>query len=349
NNLHGLKFINYNNKSPQPGDKVIVAMSGGVDSSVSAYLLKRQGYLVEGIYMRNWDLVDDIGACTSDRDWSDVQKVCEQLEIPCNQINLTKEYWLNVFIKMIHDYENGITPNPDIICNREIKFGVFLDKCLNSSTSISQNENSTTWIATGHYARLEYNNLGRIKLLRGVDTLKDQSYFLSTVSEGKLKKVIFPIGNLYKTNVKSIAKELNLITASKPESMGVCFIGEKKKFSDFLEQFIHRKNGKILTIDGKVIGLFAYTIGQCVKINYLQERWFVLKINVEDNTLIVVPGSTNSLLYSKKLVAKDWIWIWNDLPKEILQIKCKIIEFDHNNNKHIIEFKESVRAIAPGQ
>ncbi|CAI2169086.1 7847_t:CDS:10 [Funneliformis geosporum] len=229
---------------------VIVALSGGVDSSVSAHLLKRQGYAVEGVYMRNWDTTDENGICTSDQDWKDVQTVCKQLDIPCKQFDFTKEYWSQVFIKMIEDYENGITPNPDVICNREIKFGWFLNKCLES---INGKDKKSTWIATGHYVQLERTDSGRVKLIRGTDIAKDQSYFLSTVAEEKLQRVLFPVGGLHKQKVKLIAREANLITCNKRESMGICFVGKKRRFSEFLEQYVVSKPGDIMTLDGTVI------------------------------------------------------------------------------------------------
>ncbi|RIA78799.1 tRNA-specific 2-thiouridylase [Glomus cerebriforme] len=295
-------------------------MSGGVDSSVSAYLVKKQGYIVEGVYMRNWDTTDESGVCTSDQDWKDVQTVCKQLDIPCKQFDFIKEYWLHVFTRMIEDYENGITPNPDVMCNREIKFGWFLDKCLGS---INNRDNENTWIATGHYVQLERTDSGRVKLIRGTDITKDQSYFLSTVAEENLQRVIFPVGGLYKKQVKSIAREANLETANKRESMGICFVGKKRKFSEFLEQYVVSKPGDIKTLDGTVIGqhrgLFSYTIGQRARIHYGPDRhvWFVLRKDIKNNSLIVVPGSTNPLLFSSKLVAKDWIWSWSEPPKGI--------------------------------
>ncbi|CAB4409945.1 unnamed protein product [Rhizophagus irregularis] len=347
---------------PHPGDKVIVAMSGGVDSSVSAYLLKRQGYIVEGVYMRNWDTTDESGVCTSDQDWKDVQTVCKQLDIPCRQFDFTKEYWLQVFTRMIEDYENGITPNPDVMCNREIKFGWFLDKCLGS---INGKDKENTWIATGHYVQLERTDSGRVKLMRGVDVTKDQSYFLSTVAEQNLQRVIFPVGNLHKKQVKSIAHVANLETANKKESMGICFVGKKRKFSEFLEQYVIPKSGDIKTLDGIIIGqhrgLFSYTIGQCARIHYGPDRWFVLRKDIKNNSLIVIPGSTNPLLFSSKLVAKDWIWSWGEPPKGIegginllTQLRyqqpaelCKVTR--RSDGKYIVEFSTPKRAITPGQ
>ncbi|CAG8440527.1 4017_t:CDS:2 [Acaulospora colombiana] len=265
-------------------------MSGGVDSSVSAYLLQRQGFTVEGVYMRNWDIADEKGECTSDQDWRDVQMVCDQLRIPCKQVDFTKEYWVHVFVKMIEDYESGVTPNPDITCNRKIKFGWFLDRCF---SSISERDKGLTWIATGHYVQSETTDSGRTKLLRGADPTKDQSYFLSTVHEEKLRNVIFPVGHLPKAEVKEIARKARLVVASKRESMGICFVGKKKTFSKFLEQYLVSKPGDVKTLDGVVIGQhngqFAYTIGQ--------------RARIHDKC--------------KGLVAKDWIWSWSEPPEGI--------------------------------
>ncbi|CAG8480471.1 30212_t:CDS:2, partial [Gigaspora margarita] len=227
------------------------------------------GYSVEGVYMRNWDTTDESGVCTSDQDWRDVQAVCKQLDIPCRHVDFTKEYWVKVFTKMIEDYENGFTPNPDIICNREIKFGLFLDKCLGSMFNAK-------WFATGHYVQVDHIH-DRVKLLRGVDSTKDQSYFLSAVPEEKLKWAIFPVGKLYKTQVKSIASNANLITANKQESMGVCFIGKKKKFAEFLKQYLVTKPGDIKTIDGRIIAQIRYRQSpvSCTVISRSNGRYFV--------------------------------------------------------------------------
>ncbi|CAG8437676.1 15519_t:CDS:10 [Acaulospora morrowiae] len=352
-------------------------MSGGVDSSVSAYLLQRQGFIVEGVYMRNWDIADEEGECTSDQDWQDVRMVCDQLKIPCRQVDFTKEYWVHVFVKMIEDYESGITPNPDITCNRKIKFGWFLDRCLNS---IPERDKSSTWVATGHYVQNEITDSGRIKLLRGADSNKDQSYFLSTVPEEKFRNVIFPVGHLLKKEVREIALKADLIVACKKESMGICFVGKKKTFSKFLEQYIVSKPGDVKTLDGVVIvkdfgnlgqhnGQFAYTIGQRARIND-KYKWFVHRRDSKENTLIAVPGSDHPAFFSKGLIAKDWIWSWNEPPEGIregvellgqvryrqypgmlfrFEIFLNINNSCRPDDSYIVEFQEPQWAIAPGQ
>ncbi|CAG8548842.1 5760_t:CDS:10 [Paraglomus brasilianum] len=306
---------------PRPGDRVIVAMSGGVDSSVCAYLLHKQEYNVEGVYMRNWDTVDEKSVCTGDQDWKDVQNVCKQIGIPCRMINFIKEYWIQVFTKAIDDYARGLTPNPDVMCNREIKFGRLLEKILGSS----HNDEDGIWMATGHYAQREVAPCGKIKLLRAVDSTKDQTYYLSTVPEEKLQRTIFPIGHLTKLQVRQIANEANLIIANKAESMGLCFVGEKNKFADFLGE------------------------------------WFVYQKDVENNSIIVVPGSTNILLFSRKLVARDWVWCWNKPPDGIEkgidllgQVRyrqvaepCKVTM--RSDFKYLVEFSVPIQAVAPGQ
>ncbi|RHZ48825.1 hypothetical protein Glove_541g29 [Diversispora epigaea] len=254
---------------------------------------------------------------------------------------------------MIEDYESGLTPNPDIVCNREIKFGWFLDRCLKS---ILEEKRSSTWIATGHYVKNEISESGRIKLLRGADPNKDQSYFLSAVLEEKFRNVIFPIGHMLKSDVKKTAYEAKLAVANKKESMGVCFVGKKKTFSEFLEQYLIGRPGDIKTLDGKIVGQHkgqhAYTIGQRARLHNGPSAWFVYKRNSKDNTLTVVPGS---------LIAKDWVWSWSEPPLgiedgvELLgQIRyrqdpvlCKVQL--RSDNKYFVEFKEPQWAIAPGQ
>jgi tRNA-uridine 2-sulfurtransferase len=232
--------------------KIILGMSGGVDSSVAAFLLLRQGYEVEGVYMRNWDIREESDTCNGDKDYEDVQKVCRQLDIQCHEVNFVKPYWNRVFGEFLVDYTNGKTPNPDIFCNKEIKFRCFLDYALNQRQGYM--------IASGHYVRTRGN-----QLLRGIDRTKDQSYFLSQVTFEALKHSLFPVGHLTKEEVRKYATSLGLVTANKKESMGICFIG-KRSFTQFIRQYVPHPSGEFLSLDGKILGehkgLCSYTIGQ---------------------------------------------------------------------------------------
>lgn len=351
-------------RDPKPGDSVILAMSGGVDSSVSAILLKQQGYNVQGIYMRNWDTADERGVCTSEEDYRDVRSVCQTLDIPCRRIDFTKEYWTQVFQKTIEDYENGVTPNPDIMCNREIKFGALLERCMSDVRADGRGE---TWFATGHYARIDRSN-NNVKLLRGIDSTKDQSYYLSSVDERAFSRVMFPLGELPKTKVKELALSHGLDSiVKKPESMGICFVGKRAKFADFLSQYIHATPGAAVDENGKVIGahrgLFAYTIGQGAHIHHGTHRWFVAGKDTTTNQLICVPGTDHPKLFANRLTARNWIWI-NGEPPELSQsnytieldgqvryrqpsLKCTVTK--KKDNIYAIEFHTLIRGIAPGQ
>ncbi|MCV2525635.1 MAG: tRNA 2-thiouridine(34) synthase MnmA, partial [Candidatus Lightella neohaematopini] len=236
--------------------KVIIGLSGGVDSSVSAWLLQQKGYYVEGLFMKNWEDDDNIYNCTSAQDLYDTEIVCKTLNIKLNIVNFSYEYWENVFKLCLVYYKLGYTPNPDILCNKEIKFKVFLNFALK--------ELRADYIATGHYVRsIIINN--NYSLLRGIDKNKDQSYFLYTINNDILRKVLFPIGNLTKLQVRSIANKINLSNANKKDSTGICFIG-KKKFSNFISRYLKSKSGIIKSTSGKILGnhngLIYYTIGQ---------------------------------------------------------------------------------------
>ncbi|MGL5536711.1 MAG: tRNA 2-thiouridine(34) synthase MnmA, partial [Aeromonas veronii] len=236
--------------------KVIVGMSGGVDSSVSAYLLQQQGYQVEGLFMKNWEEDDTDEYCSAAQDLADAKAVCDKLGMKLHTINFAAEYWDNVFEHFLEEYKAGRTPNPDILCNKEIKFKAFLE--------FAAEELGATYIATGHYVRRD-DSTGRPRLLRGLDTNKDQSYFLYTLSEKQVGQSLFPVGDLEKPEVRRIAEQLDLITAKKKDSTGICFIGERK-FKDFLAKFLPAQPGNIETVDGKVIGehqgLMYHTLGQ---------------------------------------------------------------------------------------
>ncbi len=285
---------------------VVVGMSGGVDSSVSALLLKQQGYNVIGLFMKNWDEKDDRGQCTAEQDYEDVRRVCSKIGIPYYTVNFTKEYMDNVFEAFIKDYEAGRTPNPDVLCNREVKFKPFL----RFAKSIGAD-----FIATGHYAQIRHEN-GKHYLLRAVDENKDQTYFLNQLNQAQLQDVLFPVGGLKKEQVREIAHQHGLITADKKDSTGICFIGERK-FREFLKGFIPAQRGDILTMDGKVVGQHEgsmyYTIGQRKGLNVggikgdEQGRWFVVKKDVKRN--IVYISHDESLLYRNGLTACQFNFI----------------------------------------
>ncbi|KAI9319082.1 tRNA methyl transferase [Dichotomocladium elegans] len=328
-------------------------MSGGVDSSVTAALLKKQGYDVQGIYMRNWDTSDERGVCTSQQDWQDVQQVCETLEIPCQQVNFVKEYWNDVFEQTLADYARGLTPNPDIHCNRHIKFGSLLAQIP-----------PDVWLATGHYCRSTPDG----RLLRGVDRKKDQSYFLSTVTESSLRRTLFPLGAFEKQKVKAIARQMDLHVSSKRESMGICFVGQRRHFADFLAEYIDQPPGPAVDWHGHPIGkhrgLFAYTIGQASGICYKSDKWFVAQKRMSDNTLVCVPGSNHPALFHSGCVARDWVWIHGKGPSEIengsgqvlvdAQVRYrmrpqKAFLSCSQNGLYSLQFLEPIRAMAPGQ
>ncbi len=279
--------------------KVVIAMSGGVDSSVAALLLRNQGHECIGLFMKNWE--DE--QCTATQDFDDVASVCAKIGIPCYAVNFAKEYKEKVFADFVEQYKLGLTPNPDILCNREIKFKVLMEKAF---------EMGADFLATGHYAQNVDSTL-----VRAVDANKDQTYFLYTLKNEILQKVLFPIGHLPKPQVRQIAQEAGLPTASKKDSTGICFIGERK-FREFLSNYVISSPGPIETIDGKVIGthsgLSFHTIGQrkglCIggQKEGNGEAWFVVRKERERNALIVAQGDHESL-YSSELNAFDVSWV----------------------------------------
>ncbi|MDO3409026.1 tRNA 2-thiouridine(34) synthase MnmA [Saccharibacillus sp. CPCC 101409] len=287
-------------KSPEQ-IRVVVGMSGGVDSSVTALLLKQQGYDVIGIFMKNWDDTDEFGHCTAEDDAEDVRRVCEKIGIPYYTVNFEKEYFDKVFTYFLDEYKRGRTPNPDVMCNREIKFGEFLSKALDLGAD---------YVATGHYARVTEEN-GEFKLLRGVDANKDQTYFLNALNPYQLSKTMFPIGHLPKPEVRRIAEEAGLATARKKDSTGVCFIGERN-FREFLSGYLPAKSGEMIDIatgesKGRHDGLMYYTLGQRQGLGIggsgTGEPWFVADKDLERNILYVVQGDKHPSLYSTGLSA----------------------------------------------
>lgn len=308
--------------------RVVLGMSGGVDSSVAAVLLKEKGYEVIGVFMKNWEEKDENGVCTSDYDYQDVIAVAEQLDIPYYSVNFVKEYWDKVFTYFLDEYKNGRTPNPDVMCNKEIKFKAFLDYAIKLGAD---------YVATGHYARVKEiktadGSVNKI-MLRGIDDNKDQTYFLCQLSQQQLSKVLFPIGDYNKSEIREIAEKYNLATAKKKDSTGICFIGEKD-FNKFLSQYLPAIGGNIVTTEGKIVGkhngLMYYTIGQRKGIGIGNLKggngapWFVVDKNLETNELIVSQGETQ-LLYSNGLIATDFNFINNeDIDESNFPMRCTV-------------------------
>ncbi|MDM5306817.1 tRNA 2-thiouridine(34) synthase MnmA [Peribacillus frigoritolerans] len=333
--------------------RVVVGMSGGVDSSVAALLLKEQGYDVIGIFMKNWDDTDEFGVCTATEDYEDVIRVCNQLEIPYYAVNFEKEYWDKVFTYFLEEYQAGRTPNPDVVCNKEIKFKAFLDYAMSLGAD---------YVATGHYARVVREN-GKVHMLRGKDENKDQTYFLNQLTEEQLSKVLFPLGEMEKPKVRELAAEANLVTASKKDSTGICFIGERN-FKEFLSGYLPAQKGNMETLDGQVVGhhdgLMYYTIGQRrgLGIGGDGDPWFVIGKDMERNVLYVGQGFHHEMLYSDSIIADNISWISKGTIPDTVECTAKF-RYRQSDNKVTVErlddskvkviFHEPIRAMAPGQ
>lgn len=334
--------------------RVVVGISGGVDSSVAAYLLKKQGHDVIGLFMINWDEHD--GQCTAEDDYEDVKRVCTKLDIPYFSVNYAKEYYDRVFQYFLDEYSAGRTPNPDVLCNREIKFGPFLQKARTLGADM---------IATGHYAKT-YVRDGKTYLAKAKDGSKDQSYFLNQLSQDQLSSVIFPLADIEKTQVREIAKELGLSTAEKKDSTGICFIGERN-FRKFLKQYLPAKAGDICTTDGTVVGrhegLMYYTIGQRRGLNIggkhngNGERWFVLKKDLQNNILYVSQGECDDL-FSDGLLASTFNWIPEVPTQKEFDCFAKFRYRQPDQKVHVkvlddthiqVDFDQPQRAITEGQ
>jgi tRNA-uridine 2-sulfurtransferase len=337
-------------------EKIIVGMSGGVDSSVAALLLKQQGYEVEALFMKNWEEDDTEEYCSASVDLADAQQVCDRLDIPLHSVNFASEYWDYVFEYFLAEYRAGRTPNPDIMCNREIKFKAFLDFAL----SLGANR-----IATGHYVQ-NRSVQGKTELLRGLDTNKDQSYFLHALTSYQLSKAVFPVGHLEKPRVRQIAEDNQFDVFNKKDSTGICFIGERK-FKDFLEQFIPAQPGEIYSLDGTRIGqhsgLMFYTIGQRQGLgigglaNASEEPWFVVDKDLENNILLVAQGHDHPALFHTHCQIQDLHWINAEQdPAQALTAKIRYRQQDQHctieqiqQDSATVVFDQPQRAITPGQ
>ena len=334
---------------------VVVGMSGGVDSSVAALLLKQQGYNVIGLFMNNWEETDECGVCTSEEDFSDVRRVANKIGIPYYSVNFAKEYMDRVFSYFLAEYKAGRTPNPDVLCNREIKFKDFKAAAFRLGAD---------YIATGHYCDILHDGDTHY-LLKAKDQSKDQTYFLNQLSQDQLNNVLFPLGKLDKSEVRKIAEQNGLATAKKKDSTGICFIGERN-FRQFLQNYIPAKKGKIMTYDGKVIGehlgLMYYTIGQRRGLGIGGQqgddgsRWFVIEKDIPNNILYVAHGAEDRL-YSKGLIMKSCNWIPCEPEKKDFECtgKFRYRQPEQGCTVHIksdcieVEFNEPQRAITEGQ
>lgn len=293
---------------------VVVGMSGGVDSSVVALITKLQGYRTIGLFMKNWDETNPDGTCPADNDYQDVIKVCEKLDIPYYSVNFVKEYWDGVFEEFLSDYRKGFTPNPDILCNREIKFKVFYQRARLLGAD---------FLATGHYCQLEDSQLAK-----AIDQNKDQTYFLYAVNKDVFKNVLFPIGHLPKPKVRELATRFGLATMAKKDSTGICFIGERN-FKNFLSQYIESQKGNFVDLNGKVLGkhdgVCFYTLGQRkgMGIGGPGEAWFVVAKNFDKNEVVLAQGDDHPALYADGLTAVELNWL-TDLPGDTFKCKAKV-------------------------
>ena len=343
-------------RNPQR-ENIMVAMSGGVDSSVSALLLRMEGQPVAGMFMKNWEEDDRLGACPAEADAADAQRVADRLGIVLHRRNFAAEYWDWVFEEFLDEYRAGRTPNPDILCNREIKFKTFLEH----ATDLGADR-----IATGHYVRTDCRD-GSYRLLKGRDPGKDQSYFLYTIGQEQLARTLFPVGELLKADVRAAAADADLPVHDKKDSTGICFIGERN-FREFLGQYIPPSPGEMRTPEGRVVGrhdgLAYYTLGQRQGLGigglrgFTEEPWYVLHKDLEDNVLYVGQGHDHPWLFSGRLTAERLSWVSGSLPKEGARLAAKVRyrQADQpcmvrkiGEGRMLLEFEEPQRAVTAGQ
>lgn len=340
--------------------RIVVGMSGGVDSSVSALLLKRQGYDVVGVFMKNWDDTDENGVCTATTDYQDVAKVASKIGIPYYSVNFEKEYWDRVFTYFIDEYKKGRTPNPDVLCNKEIKFRAFTDYA---------HQLGADYVAMGHYADLHRDQEGKMHLMRAVDQNKDQTYFLSQLDHDQLDRVIFPLAKYTKPEVRKIAREAGLATANKKDSVGICFIGEDGHFREFLGHYLPAQPGPMKTVDGQTVGqhsgLMYYTIGQRRGLGLggnakSNAPWFVVGKDIKKNILYVGQGYDNPALYATHLEASDIHWVDDVVSRYGTEFRCtakfRYRQKDvpvtvrlNGDDQLTVSFDQPARAITPGQ
>jgi len=336
--------------------RVMMALSGGVDSAVSLMLLKREGYEVDALFMKNWDEDDADGYCAAADDLADAERICDRLDVALHTVNFSHEYWENVFTRFLDEYARGRTPNPDVLCNREVKFQVFAEHALDLGAEC---------IATGHYARIDARGDGR-RLLAGIDADKDQSYFLHMLTQEQLRPALFPIGHLRKREVRRMAREAGLETHDKKDSTGICFIGERP-FQQFLARFLAPRPGDIESVDGIRVGrhdgLMFYTIGQRQGLGIggrsggSGEAWYVVDKDLARDTLIVAQGREHPALYARTVLASDLHWIGPRAPALPLRCEARLryrqprqpCEMLADGDGCVVRFDVPQWAAAPGQ
>lgn len=334
---------------------VVVGMSGGVDSSVTAYLLKQQGYQVTGMFMKNWEEDDTEEYCAAAADLKDAAQVCERLDIELREVNFAHEYWENVFEHFLQEYQAGRTPNPDILCNKEIKFKEFL---------LQAESLGADYIATGHYvAKGHQVDTGESLLLRGIDNNKDQSYFLCTLQQQQLAKSLFPLGDIEKPAVRAIAEQQGFVTHNKKDSTGICFIGERR-FKDFLSTYLKPNPGRMVNTDGDTVaehdGLMYYTLGQRQGLNIggPGEAWYVAGKDIANNELLVVQGHDHPAMHSQTVTANTMDWV-SGRPLSVgdrVTAKTRYRQQDQacevmsiSEEEIVVRFDQPQRAVTPGQ